>query len=76
MDTGVLFYADDLIGMFNEIVTIVIKYFYGVKNRDQFIGKLKGNKLFASFVFSPLSYFVMNKTIDRSFSNIYEAVHK
>lgn len=70
-----MYYAEDLVGLLNEIFALLTKYFLNSKSsRDILISKIKDTNLFVKLIQTPLSCYVMNKSINRNIGTIEDAV--
>lgn len=73
--TGVMYWAEDVVGLLNEIVALFVKYISGVRQRDSMVAKLRNDAFLASLIVAPLSCFVVNKTINwEDITTVQEAV--
>jgi hypothetical protein len=65
MIPGVMYYSDDLVGLMNEILVLIVKYFGCIKEREHLFSKIKNNAFFIKMIQVPLSCFVVNKNISK-----------
>lgn len=67
---GVMYYAEDLVGLMNEILVVLVKYFGCVRQRSNIFNSIKNTPFFTQMVQLPLSCYVVNKTIPNSYDSI------
>lgn len=50
MIPGVMYYSDDLVGLMNEILVLIVKYFGCIKEREHLFSKIKNNAFFIKMI--------------------------